>query len=58
MKDTILLTFKGHNITLDSMGYIFIEKWPVCMGNKLDIEKGIKTSKRKINQLIKKGIFK
>ena len=53
----ILETYKGHNIILDSIGYIVIENWPVCMGNKLDIKKGVTVSKRKITSLIKKGLL-
>lgn len=37
MNKTILENYKGHNIILNEMDYIFIEKWPVCMGTKLDL---------------------
>lgn len=57
MKNQVLETYKGHNIILDDIGYVFIENWPVCMGNKLDVKKGITTSKRKITSLIKKGLI-
>lgn len=57
MGNRILETYKGHNIILDSMGYIFIENWCVCMGNKLDIKKGIACSKRKVTSLVKKGLI-
>lgn len=57
MNKTILENYKGHNIILNEMGYIFIENWPVCMGNKLDLKKGITASKRKITSLIKKGLI-
>lgn len=57
MNNTILETYKGHNIILNEMGYIFIENWPVCMGNKLNIKKGITASKRKITSLIKKELI-
>ena len=56
MNETILENYKGHNIILDKMGYIFIENWPVCMGNKSDLKKGITSSKRKITSLMKKGL--
>ena len=57
MSKTVLENYKGHNIILNEMGYIFIENWPVCMGNKLDLKKGIIASKRKITSLIKKGLI-
>ena len=57
METTVLETYKGHNIIANEIGYIFIENWPVCMGNKLDLKKGITASKRKITSLIKKGLI-
>lgn len=57
MNETILENYKGHNIILDEIGYIFIENWSVCMGNKRDLRKGITASKRKITSLIKKGLI-
>lgn len=57
MNNQILENYKGHDIILDDMGYVWINNWPVCMGNKLDIKKGITASKRKITSLIKKNLI-
>lgn len=57
MNKTILENYKGQNIILNEIGYIFIENWSMCMGNKLDLKKGITASKRKITSLIKKGLI-
>lgn len=54
---TVLESYKGHNIGIDFLGYVFIENWAVCMGNKNDLKTAITASKRKITSLIKKGLL-